>query len=121
MKVTSLNVDGNGDSYFGEVESADPLGGNKPREMDVAYWQVWVTQSGHFADFKPSEEPKWLVLMSGELEITASTGEKRCFSRGTTFLLQDIKGKGHALRTIGNETCAVMLVTLKNVMSATAD
>ncbi len=120
MKLASVNVDDKGESYFGEVETANPAGSNKEREMDVAYWQVWVTQPGHFADFKPVEEPKVLALMSGKLEITVSTGEKRYFSRGDTFLLQDLKGKGHALRTIGIEPCQVMLVTMKSVMTATA-
>ena len=120
MKLASVNVDDKGEPYFGEVESDNPPGSNKEREMDVAYWQVWVTQPGHFVDFKPVEEPKVLALMAGKLEITVSTGEKRYFSRGDTFLLQELKGKGHALRTIGVEPCQVMLVTMKNVMSATA-
>jgi uncharacterized cupin superfamily protein len=117
MKLTSVNADDQGDSYFGEVETADPPGSNKEREMEVAYWQVWVTQPGHYIDFKPTEEPRSLALMSGKVEVTASTGERRYFSRGDTFLIQDTKGKGHAMRTIGAEPCAIMLVTMKKPMT----
>ena len=118
MKLASLNVDDKGESYFGEVESANPAGSNKEREQDVAYWQIWETQPGHFQDFKPSEEPRCLAVLSGKLEITSSLGEKRYFSRGDTFLLQDVKGKGHATRTYGWEVCTVLLVTMKQVMAA---
>jgi hypothetical protein len=120
MRIASLNVDDKGESYFGEVECADPPGSNKEREMDVAYWQIWVTQPGHYADFKPSDGPKSLAVLSGKLEITASTGEKRYFSRGDTFLLQDVKGKGHAVRNLGIDECSVLMVTMKEIMTETA-
>ncbi|MSO97853.1 MAG: DUF861 domain-containing protein [Rhodospirillaceae bacterium] len=118
MKLASINVDEQGHSYFGEVESADK--DDKERQMNIAHWQLWQTQPGHFVDFKPTEEPKCIVMMSGKIEITVSSGEKRYFSRGDTFLVQDIKGKGHAHRTIGAEPCNAMVITMPTVMSATA-
>src|SRR5689334_4147559 len=120
MKLASLNTDANGDSYFTIVESCDPPESNKEREQDVAYWEIWETQPGHFQDFKPSEEPRSFAVLSGKLEITSSLGERRYFSRGDTFLLQDIGGKGHAIRTYGWEVCTVLRVTMKKIMTATA-
>ncbi|MSO99048.1 MAG: DUF861 domain-containing protein [Rhodospirillaceae bacterium] len=117
MKLSSLYVDDKGESYFGEVECANPPGSNKEREQDVAYWQIWETQPGHFQDFKPTPEPRCLAVLSGKLEVTASTGEKRYFSRGDTFLMQDLTGKGHAVRTLGWEPCNVLLVTMKQTMA----
>jgi uncharacterized cupin superfamily protein len=119
LKLASVNVDEHGDSYFGEVDALDGQG--KERVQDVAYWQVWETKPGHFADFKPSEEPRCVAMMSGKLEITTSTGEKRYFARGDTFLLQDTSGKGHAVRTIGIENCTAMLITMKQKMMAAAN
>ena len=117
MKLTSVDVDDNGDSYFGEVESADPPGSlNQERPVPVAYWQVWETLPGFFADFKPVDAPKCLAMMQGKLEVTVSAGERRYFTRGDTFLLQDIRGKGHAIRTVGREPCQVMLITMKDIM-----
>ena len=120
MKIASLNVDDKGESYFGEVECAQEPGSNREREMAVAYWQIWVTKPGHFADFKPVDAPKSLAVLSGKLEVTASTGEKRYFSRGDTFLLQDITGKGHAVRNLGIDDCQVLMVTMKEIMTETA-
>ena len=52
MKLASLNVDSKGESYFAEIDTNNPSNTHY-REMDVAYWQIWVTKPGHFADFKP--------------------------------------------------------------------
>ena len=116
MKLASVNVDDNGDSYFGEIETSNPPGTNKERELPIAYWQVWETHPGYFADFKTVDAPKALAMMTGKLEVTVSSGEKRYFSRGDTFLLQDVRGTGHAIRTVGRESTQVMLITMKNVI-----
>jgi uncharacterized cupin superfamily protein len=118
MKLPSVNVDDQGQSYFGEVESDDLKG--KERQMDIAYWQVWQTQPGHVADFAPVDKPKCVALMAGKLEVTVSSGQKRYFSRGDTFLLQDVSGKGHAVRTVGAEPCSAMLITMKESMTPSA-
>jgi hypothetical protein len=49
-----------------------------------------------------------------------SSGQKRYFSRGDTFLLQDVTGKGHAIRTVGPEACTAMLITMKEKMAETS-
>jgi uncharacterized cupin superfamily protein len=118
MKLPSLNVDSKGDSYFTEVESVD--NNNRPRQQDIAYWQIWETQPGHFQDFQPSEAPRYLAVLSGKVEITSSVGERRYFSRGDTLLIQDIGGKGHTVRTYGWEPCTILRITMKQIMAASA-
>jgi hypothetical protein len=118
MKLPSLNVDEQGQTYFGEVESADAAG--KERKMPVAYWQVWETQPGHVADFTTVDLPKCVAMTGGKIEVTASNGEKRWFNRGEVFLLQDIKGKGHTIRTLGFEPHTAVVVTMKDIMTPTA-
>lgn len=118
MKLPSLNVDEQGQTYFGEVESADKDG--KERKMPVAYWQVWETQPGHVADFQTVDAPKCVAMTGGKIEVTASNGEKRYFNRGEVFLLQDTSGKGHAIRTLGFETSTAVIVTMKGPMTPTA-
>jgi uncharacterized cupin superfamily protein len=120
MKIPSLNVDAKGDSYFTEVESADPSKNNRPREQDIAYWQFWETQVGHYQDFKPIEDPCCFAVLAGKLEITSSVGEKRYFSRGDTVLMQDTSGKGHTVRTYGIEPCMVLRIGMKKMMTETA-
>ncbi len=118
MKLANLTVDDNGESYFGEVEAANPPDSNKERVQDTLYWQIWETQPGHFQDFKPTDAPRCCVMLSGKMEVTASTGERRYFARGDTWLMQDTTGKGHAIRTMGWEPCTVLLCTMKEIMVA---
>lgn len=112
IKLSSVFVDAAGDSYFGEVDAVEP-GTTKERTFDLTSWQVWETKPGFVSDFKPAAAPQALAIMSGRLEVAVSAGEKRFFSRGDIFLLQDISGKGHAVRTIGKELTSVMVMTLK--------
>lgn len=114
LKLASVFVDAAGDSYFGEVDTVQAGGARGgERIFDLSAWQVWETKPGFVADFKPVAEPQALAVMAGRLEVTVSTGEKRFFSRGDIFLLQDVSGTGHAVRTIGSETASVMLMTLR--------
>jgi hypothetical protein len=117
--LSAVNVDDHGNSYFSEVDCLDAQ--NRERVQDSTAWQLWETTPGHYADFKPSTGPTAVAMMSGKLEVTVSAGEKRYFSRGETFLLQDIGGKGHAIRTVGVENCAALLIHMKAPMAATGE
>ena len=118
MKLPSLNVDDHGQSYVGEVESADKDG--KERKMPVAYWQVWETQPGHAAGFQTVDAAKCVAMTAGKIEVTASNGEKRYFNRGDVFLLQDTGGKGHTIRNVGFEPSSAVVVTMTGPMTPTA-
>jgi uncharacterized cupin superfamily protein len=115
MKLTSLNVDNQGQSFFGEVESSDKDG--KERKMPVAYWHAWETQPGHAAGFQPVDAAKCVAMTGGKIEVTASDGEKRYFTRGDVFLLQDISGRGHTIRNVGFEPSTAVIVTMKEPMA----
>jgi uncharacterized cupin superfamily protein len=118
MKLPSLNVDDKGQSYFGEVESADKDG--KERKMPAAYWQLWETQPGHVADFQPVDAAKCVAMTGGKIEVTASNGERRYFNRGDVFLLQDVSGRGHTIRNVGFDASSAIIVTMKDIMTPSA-
>jgi uncharacterized cupin superfamily protein len=116
MPLILSAVDEQGNSYFSEVDCLDDQ--NRERVQESGAWQLWETKPGNYADFKPSTDPTAVAMMSGKLEVTVSSGEKRYFSRGETFLLQDVGGKGHAIRTVGVETCSALLIHMKAKMAA---
>src|SRR4051812_14000461 len=84
LRLASVNVDDQGDSYFGVVEAADAPGpdGRAPSErlFPLSAWQIWETKPGFFRDYKPVAEPQAWAVMKGRLEVTVSAGEKRHFS-----------------------------------------
>lgn len=114
MIITNVFTDEHGHSYFGEVDL--PQTGNQRRisakPQDVAYWQVSRTQPGHYVDFQRVPDPMFVAMVAGRIEITVSNGERRYFSRGDMFLLQDTTGQGHCTRTLGFEPCERLLIAM---------
>ncbi len=114
MKITNIYVDDHGHSYFGVVDL--PQTGNERRisakPQDVKYWQMSRTQPGHYVDFQRVPDPRFVSVLSGRMELTVSNGEKRYFSRGDMFMLQDVTGQGHCTRTIGYEPCETLIIAM---------
>ncbi len=73
-----------------------------------------------FFHFQPGTEGQWhtaprrqyLMLQSGELEITPSAGEVRTLRPGDMLLIEDTTGKGHLTRTLGREGARGVFVHL---------
>ncbi len=114
MQITNIHVDEHGHSYFGEVEL--PQSGNERRisakPQDVKYWRMSRTLPGHYVDFARVPDPMFVAVLSGRMELTVSNGEKRYFSRGDMFMLQDTAGQGHCTRTLGYEPCETLLIAM---------
>ena len=116
LKIPNVYVEANGQSCFGDVELM--LTGNSRRiqakNQDVLYWQMAMMQPGHFIDFRPSEAPQFVSIMSGRMAITASSGEIRHFSRGDLIMMQDLVGQGHTSRVLGHEPCTMLKIAMPN-------
>jgi len=107
MILTNIAVDEHGHSYFNEVDI--PMTGTPQRIQtkngEVLYWEVATSQPGHFIDFTPSGEAKFLAVFSGQMDIIVSNGDIRHFARGDMLTVSDLKGQGHIKRFTGIEAC----------------
>src|ERR1700760_2802969 len=90
LMISAVNADANGHSYFSKVNVLDSQ--ERERSQAIECWQTWETLPGFYAPLKTVEKPVCVVLISGKLEVTTSNGEKRYFSHGEVFLLQDTTG-----------------------------
>lgn len=54
-------------------------------------------------DFHPAPRRQFIVNLTGTVEIEASDGEVRRFGPGSILLVEDVTGKGHRSRSVGNE------------------
>lgn len=43
------------------------------------------------------------IGLSGTIEVTVSDGEVRVFGAGSALLLEDIRGKGHFTKVVGDD------------------
>lgn len=60
--------------------------------------------------FHPAPRRQIMTLISGSLETRASDGEIRCFTPGSTLLVEDTSGKGHYTMTF--EDCVLVVSQL---------
>jgi len=53
---------------------------------------------------------QFLICLEGQLEITASDGERRTFGPGATVRMDDNSGKGHCSRVKGSKDWIAAIV-----------
>ena len=123
MKYTRVYCDADGVSHFEDVSvevapvefapPAAPLNMSAPLEAErtilCTFPAAWV------GDWHPTPRRQFYIQLSGELEATASDGEKRRFSAGSLILLEDTTGKGHFTRVMGSTGVDAIFVQLPPV------
>jgi hypothetical protein len=66
----------------------------------------------YFVDWHNAPRRQFVINLSGEVEITVSDGEQRRFGPGTILLAEDVSGKGHISRGVGDSERLVIFVPL---------
>lgn len=106
MKYTHVYADASGVSHFrdeqfdfreqrpgGPTMHALPTGPNA---------MLLRLHPGEVEDWHNAPKPWFLFVLQGMSEVTVSDGEVRRFGPGSVVLMEDVKGKGHQTRTVGN-------------------
>jgi quercetin dioxygenase-like cupin family protein len=57
---------------------------------------------GHFMDWHPAPRRQFVITLSGEGEIGLEDGSVHRFGAGHVTLAEDLTGKGHTTRVVGN-------------------
>ena len=57
---------------------------------------------GWYGDWHPTPVRQWLILMTGECEFAVGDGERCRRKAGDVVMLDDVTGKGHCTRVIGD-------------------
>jgi hypothetical protein len=111
VKYSILYTDDNGKSHFKDgavrfesVNFAPPAPPVGLSEYISASKMVFFSiPSGWFGDWHPAPKKQFFCCLSGGAELTAGDGEVRRFGAGDVFLLEDVTGRGHTTRVIGDE------------------
>lgn len=67
---------------------------------------------GSFIDWHGVSTPRFLIILSGELEVGLGDGSKHVLRKGDMVLAADVTGRGHTSRTIGTEKVRILTVRL---------
>ena len=57
---------------------------------------------GFQIDMHPAPRRQYVITLQGETEIILGDGTSRIFGPGDVLLAEDLTGKGHITRTVGN-------------------
>ena len=112
MKVIRLYAGSDQRSHFEEKELT--FGGEniQTTELQKANGVVFRRAPvGHVIDWHPAPRRQYVVTLSGSWEIECGDG-KRIFKPGDVMLAEDLTGKGHVSRVLGNEPHIFMTVPL---------
>jgi hypothetical protein len=118
MKYTRIYADSEGESHLQDVDQemkpADHA--STMSELIAAKGVIFrESRSGeYFVDWHNAPRRQFVVNLTGEIEIQTSDGEIRRFAPGSILLAEDLSGKGHISRGIGNGKREVLFIPLSD-------
>ena len=117
MKYSEIHSDAHGVSHFRDVEvSFSPgdfdYGDQSARRSDFQAGRAGFVSvpSGWDSGWHNAPGDGFAVLLKGEVEIEAGSGEVRRFLPGDVWRSTDITGRGHISRSVGSEDAVVYMM-----------
>jgi quercetin dioxygenase-like cupin family protein len=106
MKVHHLYPDANGESHFEdlEIEWVEQSKASKLSKRFPANGIIFrEVEPSYDLDWHPAPRRQYIINLTGAVQLTASDGESRVIRAGEVVLVEDVTGKGHLSKAIGNE------------------
>lgn len=104
MRIHNLYEDENGVSHFRDIEIdwAEERRGSKLSKRLPATGIIFrETRAEHDLDWHPAPRRQYIINLDAGVQLTASDGEARIIGAGEVILVEDIKGKGHLSKGLG--------------------
>ena len=110
MKIVRIYTGADDQTHFEDVDTdAFAALATKVGEGDV---RVNRTANPSLLEFHNAPRRQYVVLLSGAMEVEIGDGTKRQFGPGDVLVAEDLTGKGHITRNIGNEPRVSLAVPL---------
>ena len=104
MRIHNLYTDEKGESHFRDIdiEWAEERRGSKLSKRLPANGIIFrETRAEHDLDWHPAPRRQYIVNLDAGVKITASDGESRIIGAGEVLLVEDVTGKGHLSKGLG--------------------
>jgi mannose-6-phosphate isomerase-like protein (cupin superfamily) len=112
--ITRLFTGPDGQTHAEEIDAKfSPAGGNDVyRLMANTGAEIHRAPPGRVADWHTAPRRQYVVTLSGHGEIELTGGKKIEVGPGSIELAEDLTGKGHITRTVGNEDRVTIQIPL---------
>ena len=74
----------------------------------VGGMQIQQNPGGRFLDWHPAPNRRWMITLSGDLEIGLGDGTVYKFGPGDVRLIEDVTGRGHTTHYVTDHISAMM-------------
>lgn len=100
-----------GQSHFEELELPTGPVGQAPFQASTGI-SFRRSEAGHFMDWHNAPRRQYVITLSGQAEIVIGDGTVRRLSPSDVLLAEDLTGRGHTTRVIGNEPRVSVAIAL---------
>ena len=104
MRIHNLYADANGETHFRDIEvewaEQQPAGKLSVRlpATGIIFRETGIDYD---LDWHPAPRRQYIVNLDAGVRVTASDGESRIINAGEVLLVEDITGKGHLSKGLG--------------------
>jgi quercetin dioxygenase-like cupin family protein len=125
VPVTRLYTGADGQTHAEEMETkfvprstttaGSTGGGDKYEQADMVKAtgaQVVRAAPGYVQDWHTAPRRQYVITISGRGEVELAGGKKILMAPGRILLVEDVTGKGHLTRTVGNQDRVSIIVPL---------
>ena len=114
VMITHLYTGPDGQTHAEEMEAKfAPGGGNDVAKlMTNAGAELHRAPPGRVSDWHTAPRRQYVITLSGHGELEVAGGKKIQVGPGSINLVEDVTGKGHITRTVGNEDRVTIQVPL---------
>ena len=101
MAIIRVFTGEDGESHFEELDPAScPIPRSVQPAVEIEFKPLPV---GYFNEWHPAPRRQYVIALSGEAEVGVGDGTVRRFRPRDVLLADDLTGRGHTMRTIGDQ------------------
>jgi hypothetical protein len=102
-----------GESYFEDLSQTLIGGEFGPTPTELAHGIFFTRQRpGNFSDWHTAPRRQYVIGIAGEVEIATGDGTAVRFKPGDVLLAEDLTGRGHTTRVVGDSMRVSAMVPL---------
>lgn len=125
LTYARVSTDADGESHYSDEQLTFQLVDYAPPAPAISVTEALAAEnvsfisspSGWYGDFHPAPRRQFVFVLSGELEVEVSDGEKRKFGTGSFVLVEDTWGKGHRSWVSSEKRCTAVVVPLSELQN----